>query len=376
MNRFSIFQLILALVSLNINVIISGQEGIKSVPYVINVKDNIKNIQEVRLSTLGSNISYIPLQTSPDCLIQELRKIEINESYIFVSEYSRLLQFDRKGNFIRQIGSAGRGPGEYTVVFDFCIDDQKKEIFIISHSPYRLLKFDYEGVFKKSVNLPFRPGQVILKDKNSLMYHHVNSPGKDEPSWVLTNKDGNVISTMKNTLQRKVYPGLVVQISPLYKFNNEIHFMEFGVDTLYYFNKLQKNICATFLFGEFKMEPDQDPRNIELGKKLRENLKGKLRIGSILENNEYLFVSILLGGTNAKMFAVYNKRNNSFVFLKNSVFKNDLGPDIGFWPKQIINDNILVDYVDAFELMKHPLPSELRGRITETSNPVIVMVNR
>ena len=90
--------------------IIKGQTDINDIPYNIDIKKNFKNVETVNLSRIGKELSYLPLETSPQCLIQEIDKILFSKSFIFVNDTrNRLLQFDKSGKFLRQIGSLGRG---------------------------------------------------------------------------------------------------------------------------------------------------------------------------------------------------------------------------------------------------------------------------
>jgi hypothetical protein len=349
-----------------------GQTDQKNIPYNIEIKKNFENIKAVNLSAIGKELSFIPLETTPDCLIQEIEKILFSDSYIFVSEIKRLLQFDKNGKFIRQIGSEGRGPEEYFSVGDFSIDEQRKEIYIISIASARLFIYGFDGAFKNSFNLSFRPAQIIPKDNNSLMFHLWNAPGNNDPSWIITNRQGINTASIKNNLKRISKPGLIIKDTPLYLFDNTVHFMEFGIDTLYYFKDTMKKPYAVFSLGDLKIETDQ--LFTESMVKSKEFLIDKLWIVSIIENNEFLFIEFSRGITGSSMCAIYNKKNDAVNFLKDDTFQNDLGGGIGFWPKQIINDNMLVDYVDAFDLLKRIIPSSLRSKLTETSNPVLMIV--
>jgi hypothetical protein len=364
--------------------VIHGQSNLTDIPFKIDVKENFRNIKAINLSNIGKELSYIPLETTPECLIQSIRKILFSDSYIFISEFKRLLQFDKNGKFIRQIGSAGSGPGEYLSIGDFCIDEQKKEIYIIFSSATRLLIYGFDGVFKNSINLTFRPAQIIPKDQNSLIYHLWNVPGKNDPSWIITNRQGITATSIKNNLKRISQPGFIVNHTPLYSFDNTLHFMEFGIDTLYYFNDTQKKPYAVFFLDDLKM--DADPL-ITPSLLKDEKLLNKFWIGSIIENNVFLFIKFFRGISNATMCAIYNKKTATVTFLKENVFINDLDGGVKFWPKQIINDNILVDYIDAFDLLKKQsgalvkkdnnvstILSNMKKQISETSNPVLILL--
>jgi len=369
-----------------------GQTDPINVPYNIDIKKNIRNIKTVNLSSIGKDLLYIPLETTPECLINEIDDIEFSDSYIFVNERKRLLQFAKNGKFIRQIGSQGRGPEEYLDVMDFCINNQTQEIYILSF--YQNLVFGFDGRFKSSFKLSIRPSQIIIKDQNSLMFHSPNVPGPkiaNPYSWIITDKQGNTKQTFKNHLMRVSQPGIIIMESPLYMFNNIAHFLEFGIDTLYYFYDTQKKPYAIFNLDNLKMDPD--PHITAATKeKVGEKLFDKLWINSIYENNDFLFIKFFRGITDSAMCALYNKKTADIAILKDNAFKNDLDGGRMFWPKQIINDNILLDYVDGFDLLKSIKKMQSEGskekdrglstqlsklgkQLTETSNPVLIIVN-
>ena len=66
-------------------------------------------------SRLIHRIDTVKLSTSVlEGCINTIKEIKITDDYIFVLTYDdRLVQYDRSGEFIRQIGHMGRGRGEY-----------------------------------------------------------------------------------------------------------------------------------------------------------------------------------------------------------------------------------------------------------------------
>jgi hypothetical protein len=368
-----------------------GQPISSNTPFTIDIKGEIKNIKTKNLSTIGNNLSYIPLETTPKCLIQAIEKVTLTDLYIFVNESRRLLQFDNKGIFIRQIGSVGRGPEEYLAVGDFCIDDQKKEISIIS-AP-KLLVFGFDGVFKYSKNLSFRPSQILYNDQHNLMFHLYNLSGKsitNDYSWIITDTKGTILMSIRNHLKRTSQPGLSVANTPLYLFQNMAHFLEFGIDTLYYFQDNIKKPYAIFNLEDLKMDPDPfitPSTKEEVGRKLF----NKFWINDINENNNYLFVKFFRGITDSSMQVIFDKRTAEVTIIKDNVFSNDIDGGLDFWPRQIVNDKILIDYVDAFDLLKRikKMQAESKAKkgknvpikllnlgkqLTETSNPVLIIL--
>lgn len=59
--------------------------------------------------------------------------------------------FDRKGNYLRNIGKVGRGPGEYISLYDMQIDEKNKRIFLMPWQTRYLYEFNMEGDFVKPI---------------------------------------------------------------------------------------------------------------------------------------------------------------------------------------------------------------------------------
>jgi hypothetical protein len=85
-----------------------------------------------------NSIDIIPLETTPESLIWEIKKIFFIDSgvYIFDGKQSQVLLFDNKGKFISKIGKKGRGPGEYIHIQDFTIDKKAGMLccFVTGHT--------------------------------------------------------------------------------------------------------------------------------------------------------------------------------------------------------------------------------------------------
>jgi hypothetical protein len=102
-------------------------------------------------------------------------------------------------------------------------------------------------------------------------------------------------------------------------------------------------------------------------------------------------VKLYKGISEATMNVIFDKKTAVVTVLKDNVFRNDIDGGLDFWPKQVANDKMLIDYVDSFDLLKSikkmqseskttngksiPIAlSNLSKEITETSNPVIIVL--
>lgn len=89
-------------------------------------KFEVRQLTEARMDSLSVEKEVIELTSDDVSIPARPQKVKIAGDRIYVldnpaiREY-RMLVFDRSGQFIRQIGAMGRGPGEYLGISDFAI---------------------------------------------------------------------------------------------------------------------------------------------------------------------------------------------------------------------------------------------------------------
>lgn len=348
-------------------------------PYLIDLENGITNINSIPLSSIGNKLEYVPLETDTACLIETISNAFITDSLIFVSDYDKLLKFDKKGNFLKQIGTKGRGPGEYPSLGNFLVDEANREIFVLSARV--VLVFDYEGNFKRDFKIDVPCRQFILIHNSELLFHPFNFPnaGTDTVySWYITDRTGVVLTKLVNTLKR-TNKAVIIPVSPLYMYDKTPHFMEFGVDTLFRYNNNEKTPYAIFNPGKLKFPPDPTMAEVP-------GIDGKLWVNEIRETKDLFFVNLWWDLSDSISNCIYDKSSSSFSVLKNGGFTNDIDGGLTFWPKKIINENVFLDYVDAFKLInsvKKVQPdnrgqssqlSDVVKKLSETSNPVLIIL--
>lgn len=374
---FALLTTLLLLTSCN-----NSDHGNSDLPYNVNLERDIDNISSMPLSYLGSKLEYIPLETDSTCIIKSISNVFVSDSFLFVSDYYRLLLFNKSGKYIRQIGSNGRGPGEYSRVLDFVVDEKSREVYVLSSR--QVLVFDFNGQFNRDFKLGFPSNQFVLNESNELVLHPFNlAQATDEPvySWYILNKNGKDRAKIPNELKR-VNGGIIIPNSPLYMYNDTLHFMEFGIDTLYSYKNNVKKPHVIFYAGNLKFPPDPTIDEVP-------TIKGKIWVKDVLETKKSLFMKISwwrdLSTSISK--CVFDKSTSEFTNLKDNGFTNDIDGGLPFWPEIILDDNFMIDFVDAFDLIKlykdkKPVENKTQSsqledvmkNLTETSNPVIIIL--
>ena len=86
------------------------------------------------------------LETKPECVVQNIRSLEIykEDIYILDDRANKLYIFDGNGKFKRTISSPGRGHGEYMKLADFSINRTKEIIYLLDEATDEILKFSLD----------------------------------------------------------------------------------------------------------------------------------------------------------------------------------------------------------------------------------------
>jgi hypothetical protein len=363
-----------------------------TLPYRIDIEKNIKNVNSIPLSFVGKKIEYVALETTPESLLKRITGIQFSEKCIFVSDFDRLLQFDRNGKFIRQVGDNGRGPGEYIHVSDFWIDEKNEKAYVMAWGIKTIKEYDFNGNFIKSFKFAFSSLQFIKTGNNSYTFVIPNAPFDTDSEFrlIVTDSAGTEILKIRN--YNRVYnkPPLIAASIPMYYFNDTLRINESRVDTLNSFINGRHKPYVIFKFGIYKMDLDQSiPFEPAAREEVNNRLRDRLWIWTISENNTFLFLKFNIGVSDSSAFGVFNKKKSEIAFLNNGGFDDDLGIGIPFWPKYVYHDSLLIDHQDAYKIMNaknkvsstkindpkyHEIITELNN-LEETSNPVLIMLN-
>ena len=107
----------------------------------------INNQEEILTGDFITSLTYIPLETTPECLINNKPDITLTEKYIIIktvwNKERKILLFDRlNGKFIRQIGHFGKDPGGYSA---FLFYNDATSTFYFRGWKKNIIKYSIEG---------------------------------------------------------------------------------------------------------------------------------------------------------------------------------------------------------------------------------------
>ena len=203
----------------------------------------------------------VQLETTDESLITNIWDIAFIDDYIYISDLAlRLLVFDLEGNFIRQIGSRGQGPGEYMEVNDFYIENYR--IVVIDSQRGRRLVYDRNGEFLYAEQLPINPMYVQHINDDLIIYYIGNRGGELATAGqdyfyrlLFLNANNNVVSGFLPSPSR--HRGHLFDTgSPFFEHSDNLFFIEPMNDTIYQVIESRIEPILVVDFGRYRRPRD------------------------------------------------------------------------------------------------------------------------
>lgn len=147
--------------------------------------------------SLFSGKEIIPLETTSECLISNIDKLEIANGrlYILDDQQDIIFIFNQTGRYINKIASIGRGPKEYYELSDFHVDDSL--IYITAGSSlHKVMCYDLNGNYQKSFATEY-PAQRITTDSNYIYVYYNFSYHRGCNVGIYDKKRNNLIKRYK-----------------------------------------------------------------------------------------------------------------------------------------------------------------------------------
>ena len=235
---------------------------------LLEIPVDIDQINPLKLSEITEEISAIELElTNESMMSPAVNKVIISENEIFVANRTKILVFNKKGKFIRSIGSQGQGPGEYTHLHQFALDEKNKRLFVTSYNR-KIICYDFNGKFLKETFFYVDIFNDInyFNDKLYLLVNNTKSDSKGIYSNSSIYKFNESLQIVDSCTIRDIY----FESSDGYLFGHGAEdFILKGSKSIYLyygdffvrFNEGEKIFCDTlyrfeknFLFPEFKLK--------------------------------------------------------------------------------------------------------------------------
>lgn len=373
----------------------SGKQEAVQAPdnvYQVDIVSTIENKSEMYLSDIASEVSYIPLETNANNLIRNIQKVVFTDNFIFVSDVDGLYQFTAKGKYLKRIGNKGRGPGEYLSILNFIVNERANIVLVMGE--YSTIEYDMEGNFVK--NFKRVPGiQFEFIEQDRIVFYKPNSINSPV-NLIITSLDLIPIRKFYNP-SPKPSNDFTRQHAPLYNFNGHIYFKEHWNDTLFCINDSVRvphiifNEKDVLLDKSFELKSNSSVPDLisQLDK-----IEDKLMTSNIFESDRFVLISYSQGMNSRVQKYVrilFDKKNNNTFRINKGEFTNDIDGGIDFFPKQIVDSRVLIQWLDVFNLKaytatvdfatsapKYPSKKKelekLSSNLKDNDNPVLMLL--
>lgn len=348
-------------------------------PVVINLAKAIsESPKEIMLNELASDIRYVPLETTDDCLMN-------NEFYImqYTGEdiiTSGIFHFDKNGKFLNKIGSKGQGPEEYLQGL-FAFGDWKNKLLYVQNWT-TLTCYGFDGTFVRSIPTPqLNMGAAGLFDENHILYSNdIYYADKANPIqlYMVDSQNGKTVSKWRGHLEEnKKYGMILTSRDFMYNYDNSL-FYKPALENVIFKILSPKKRQLVYKFDCSGKDIDVSADEVDPKKRFQ-----FLSVYWAKETAQYLFVNY--GMKNISRLGIYDKEKKTFT---NVTIKDNLAGGYDIHPAWASDDNHLLMVYYAGGLLQDKekrystglLPErkkeldELLKNIKEDDNPVVILV--
>lgn len=379
-----------------------GSETVNSGKFTeINIEEAVFNETEPCLSEFASKIEYIPLETTESSYLGNVSKCAMDPNYIFIasSDFQKTIHvYTHDGKFLRNIGSKGRGKGEYIAARELKpITDKRaltvtaagKSITYSAEDGSVLEEFSFEELLP-SADTSIKPGQRDLFVENGPDgSYYIRETNQRDLSQRIAILDSDLNHTgqikIKDAARKKVYSSIPDQTgkihnlllpwvysSILYNFDGETNVLTYPIDTISSIDGNKLKPRYTINYGSFKK--DVEIINNET-----------LWLTNITELSNMIILHGTVPDREKISRIVFNKKNGKSNLVKlsedlgTSAFVNDLDGGAPFWPINS-DDNRMYMFLDAGKFIElsekynSQKMKEIAAQLTDESNPVMIAV--
>ena len=219
-------------------------------------------VKQLSLSEFAEDITYIPI--SNDVLFGSIVSVQLTDSMILIAPVREgLLGYDYNGNFIRQIGKNGRGPGEYNYANNFTLDRNKEIVYVLDGVRHILLKYSFKGNFIETIDLKIdgnkMQSEIVFSNDKLVLFEGINQ-GEGKYDWIEMDTRGNILFEKLNAIEK--FPSYHFCCGNKQEaFNNTFYYWNQINDTIFKINKEKYEPAFIFTQGNFRF-PKQKIREI------------------------------------------------------------------------------------------------------------------
>jgi len=367
--------------------------------FVVDYNQILDNPQQFGISDLNADVEYIKLETNENCLLHTYAQFFFTRDYIFVNNVRYILQFDRNGKFIKQIGQQGRGPGEIGLIRILSVLDEEQLLVVQTNWARKLYFFNYDGEFVENRKADDVSKIVALPGERLLLLDGCYM-GVEDYMFMLLNSNGDTTDVVNNHYKWSNKTGSVMSVSyhlfhPFYTYGGDTYMKSMYNDTIYHAHA--DSISPEYLIelGSFKLPQENRAEVPSTGPSFNEKSDG-YRFANSFEANEKLFIASQDFSEEGEYNMIYDRRTETGMLLVDRQnfeggIINDYDGGIDFWPRGAANDSTLYMPVLPHRLLTEEFTKKIKANesvdqekkqellnmindLDENDNPILMLV--
>ncbi len=373
----------------------SAQEEINSEVYSLSLAEINKSKQSLYLSDLAKSVEYIPLETTPDNMIGYC-KIEPAGDYLLIMEKGKPLRlYDNQGKFILNVGSIGKGPGEYPEYYSCTADPSKKRIFILNDMVGKIEVYNFEATHIETILIPANTVSLQYLGNDRFLIYAPNQLLDDQVfhQFQIINIDGEIERVIPRAKPRLsggpvIFAPPIIQSIPdnMQIFNNIYGDTVFGINN----NGDKFTFCIQDFGG--KLIPEEILH--DMGRYFGEKDK-YISNFTAFDSKEYILFTYGYQGQSFR--GVFSKSSKQGFLIDNwdpngPGLPNDIDGGPAYFASTCIRNNVAYVVMQSSNLvlwrdeglfdkqdLKNPSASgklhDMAASLSENDNPVIMIIN-
>lgn len=372
-----------------ISIIISCQE--EKVKKNIEIEPYIGLHSDKKLSDFIDHIEYIPLETSPEYVLDGIMDITYTGEVFITFDVSHCFVFNQDGKFIKSIGKKGKGPLEYLTPHNGFFSPVNEHIYFPATNNNTIKEFSINGEWVSSNPNPDE-GFLHVRNISPSLFAGYKSNITGNAAWnlMIFNQHGDTLFTIPNHYKYKATSyNQFNDEAVFYYYDKSLYFKELYNDTIFQFHD-DGTFTTHFVInsGKFKVPGDIKADFQTFLKTFSNNF---FSINNILESSNYLIISYLHKKKNNLLFINKQTGNaDNYNSKINHGLLNDWDGGANFFPISI-KENYLIQIVNIYELKQHVASDafinsspkypkkkkeliQLANSLDENDNPMLMIV--
>lgn len=371
-------------------------------PYILSLENIVNAKGEEFLSTITTDIQYIPLETTNKSLLKPIGNVVLlNNGNFLITDRASVRMFSPEGKYIRKVSQQGGAPAEYSRLAAIAANPLTGGFFI--QTSKKMIEFDAEGNYVNNFETEDRLMNMVVDAEGRLLLHRMSllkSPEDTTVTWALFRYDasGTELKRLADPSPRMRGEHTIsyaVPTRPLYLYDNKIRFNEFGNDTVFIVEEDTFTPYAIIDLGYMRMSATPEGINLDA---VDAEMRKKLFLAILTEDEHFFYMAFGWGFGGEYLYSSYNKKSKQVVNYGNGQFyltgkglTNDIDGGLPFFPLTITPNGTRIMWrdADAFKsnILKKDYEAEkkkygekfekawqLAQSLKEDDNPILILV--